>query len=200
MKGWSRVNHGKHVQKVIFTRPTVLDNDRTQGGNNYLEKSIFMGQWSAFGTNATNHFRWNSQPGLWKCRKAEVLLSLEGFDNKWIGMWSEKTLCKLHQLKSRVDYLFQGNYRTPEHESDSQITELCHNCFRLSFIKTWWFFILIIFIASIIVFYCYQWRISAFRNKGRSLTEKSKRTPTGTWRKIDVLSEPEWFVDNKRNN
>lgn len=181
------VNHSKkHVQKVIFTRLTVLDNDITQGGNNYLEKSISWANEVHLHERDKSFSLEFSALDYENAGKLKYYYRLKGFDNKWIECDPKRHYASYTNLKSG-DYLFQVKVQNPLNMSDSQITELAITVSPF-FYKTWWFFILIIFIAAIIVFYWYQWRISAFKEQRKILTEKVKERTLELEEKMNVLS------------
>lgn len=181
------VNHSKkHVQKVIFTRLTVLDNDITQGGNNYLEKSISWANEVHLHERDKSFSLEFSALDYENAGKLKYYYRLKGFDNKWIECDPKRHYASYTNLKSG-DYVFQVKVQNPLNMSDSQITELAITVSPF-FYKTWWFFILIIFIAAIIVFYWYQWRISAFKEQRKILTEKVKERTLELEEKMNVLS------------
>ncbi|HCK25369.1 MAG TPA: hybrid sensor histidine kinase/response regulator, partial [Bacteroides graminisolvens] len=181
------VNHSKkHVQKVIFTRLTVLDNDITQGGNNYLEKSISWANEVHLHERDKSFSLEFSALDYENAGKLKYYYRLKGFDNKWIECDPKRHYASYTNLKSG-DYVFQVKVQNPLNMSDSQITELAITVSPF-FYKTWWFFILIIFIAAIIVFYWYQWRISAYKEQRKILTEKVKERTLELEEKMNVLS------------
>lgn len=181
------VNHSKkHVQKVIFTRLTVLDNDITQGGNNYLEKSISWANEVHLHERDKSFSLEFSALDYENAGKLKYYYRLKGFDNKWIECDPKRHYASYTNLKSG-DYVFQVKVQNPLNMSDSQITELAITGSPF-FYKTWWFFILIIFIAAIIVFYWYQWRISAYKEQRKILTEKVKERTLELEEKMNVLS------------
>ncbi len=181
------VNHSKkHVQKVIFTRLTVLDNDITQGGNNYLEKSISWANEVHLHERDKSFSLEFSALDYENAGKLKYYYRLKGFDNKWIECDPKRHYASYTNLKSG-DYVFQVKVQNPLNMSDSQITELAITVSPF-FYKTWWFFILIIFITAIIVFYWYQWRISAYKEQKKILTEKVKERTLELEEKMNVLS------------
>ena len=176
----------RHTEKVVFTQLSVLDNEIAQGGNNYLEESISWAKKIHLHERDKSFSIEFSTLDFENEGKLKYYYRLAGFDEKWIECDPKRHYASYTNLKAG-HYIFQVKVRNPLDMTDSRISEIAI-VVSPYFYKTWWFYTLIFIAIGMVIFYWYQWRVAAYKQQRRELTEKVRERTLELEDKMGVLS------------
>lgn len=173
--------------KVVLTKLTVLNKSISQGGNNYLEKSIVNARQLNLHESDKSFSLDFSALNFNKTQSIRYAYRLKGFDKNWTETSYSKHYANYTNLNAG-HYIFQVKVLYNSGTMESEVTELYINIAPF-FYKTWWFYSIIIMIVIISAASFYLWRISTLQKQKKVLTLKVKRRTQELENKTNELSQ-----------
>ncbi len=187
----------KEKNKVVFTNLSVLNEDITQGNNKYIKNDISWAKKLSLHERDKSFSIEFSSLNFETTDKTRYLYRLKGFDSEWIETNSKRHFASYTNLRSG-HYTFEVKVLDYLHPENSETTKLSIEIAPF-FYKTWWFFLLILFIIGLVTAYIYQLRIASYKEQKRILTEKVKERTLTLEEKMKVLSQQnELLIQQKK--